>query len=65
VKQELKQLVERPDGFEFLTIKTDEPQIVGDSLVKAGAVMLGINAVSGKSTFFIVQGQLVLVEYAK
>jgi len=57
----LIQFLERPFNSEFLTIKTDDVQAVGDGLVKNGAVMLGVNPVSKRGTFFIIQGQLVLV----
>lgn len=55
------QVLERPEGQEFLTIRTDDPKRVGEALVGNGAVFLGVNSVTGKDSFFLVQGQLVLV----
>jgi hypothetical protein len=57
----LKQTLDRPTKFEFLTIRTDDVENVGVSLAKNGAVFLGLNSSNDTERFYLLQGHLILV----
>ena len=60
-KIRVKQTLERPVKIEALTIKTDDVENTGISLAKNGAVFLGVNPSKDTESFYVLQGQLVLV----
>jgi hypothetical protein len=57
----LKQTLDRPTKVEVLTLKTDDVENTGVSLAKNGAVFLGVNSADDKESFYLLQGQLILV----
>jgi len=57
----LKQTLDRPTKVEVLTLKTDDVENTGVSLAKNGAVFLGLNSTDDKESFYLLQGQLILV----
>ena len=57
----MKQTLDRPTKVEVLTLKTDDVENTGVSLAKNGAVFLGVNSADDKESFYLLQGQLILV----
>ena len=57
----MKQALDRPTKVEVLTLKTDDVENTGVSLAKNGAVFLGLNSTNDKDSFYLLQGQLILV----
>jgi len=57
----VKQILERPEKMDVLTIKTDDVENTGISLAKNGAVFLGVNASKDTESFYLLQGHLILV----
>jgi len=57
----LKQILDRPNNIEFLTLKTDDVENTGVSLAKNGAVFLGVNSANDRESFYLLQGHLILV----
>jgi len=57
----LKQTLDRPTKVEVLTLKSDDVENTGVSLAKNGAVFLGLNSADDRGSFYLLQGQLILV----
>ena len=57
----MKQTLDPPTKVEFLTLKSDDVENTGVSLAKNGAVFLGVNSVDDRGSFYLLQGQLILV----
>lgn len=57
----MKQTLDPPTKVEFLTLKSDDVENTGVSLAKNGAVFLGLNSADDRGSFYLLQGQLILV----
>ncbi len=57
----MKQTLDRPTKVEVLTLKSDDVENTGVSLAKNGAVFLGLNSADDRGSFYLLQGQLILV----
>lgn len=57
----MKQTLDIATNVEVLTIKTDDVENTGISLAKNGAVFLGMNASKDTDSYYLLQGQLILV----
>ena len=57
----MKQTLDRPTKMEVLYLRTDDVENTGVSLAKNGAVFLGLNSANDKESFYLLQGQLILV----